>query len=229
MPLKLNNFKGYTIPLDKRLAADGRGLQDPRINDGFAKLSEALYIAERNAREEVAKRSQIQHKIVVQEKEKKEQELRALANRARMERSQTQETVPDSLVAGSEPEHEAKETEAARQEREQLREERRRDREREHRLDAYKGKRTKWNRDEERDTAEAMALGQAPAGVPTGGGEIQFDQRLMNQSQGLDSGFGDEEGSTTPCILLIIARLLCLFQANEFWSLRTSLPSSCGW
>lgn len=34
------NSKGYTIPLDKRLAADGRGLQTTRINDSFAKLSE---------------------------------------------------------------------------------------------------------------------------------------------------------------------------------------------
>lgn len=37
---------GYTIPLDKRLAADGRGLQETQINDNFAKLSEALYVAE---------------------------------------------------------------------------------------------------------------------------------------------------------------------------------------
>lgn len=44
-----NHFftQGYTIPLDKRLAADGRGLQDPHINDKFAKLAEALYIADR--------------------------------------------------------------------------------------------------------------------------------------------------------------------------------------
>ena len=38
------NPKGYTIPLDKRLAADGRGLQEVQINDNFAKLSEALAI-----------------------------------------------------------------------------------------------------------------------------------------------------------------------------------------
>ena len=36
----LQNPKGYTIPLDKRLAADGRGLQEVQINDNFAKLSE---------------------------------------------------------------------------------------------------------------------------------------------------------------------------------------------
>ena len=39
--------QGYTIPLDKRLAADGRGLQEHTINDNFAKLSQALYMADR--------------------------------------------------------------------------------------------------------------------------------------------------------------------------------------
>lgn len=38
----LQNPKGYTIPLDKRLAADGRGLQEVQINDNFAKLSEVI-------------------------------------------------------------------------------------------------------------------------------------------------------------------------------------------
>jgi len=40
-------YQGYTIPLDKRLAADGRGLQSVHINENFAKLAEALYIADR--------------------------------------------------------------------------------------------------------------------------------------------------------------------------------------
>ena len=43
----LLSFQGYTIPLDKRLAADGRGLQTVHINENFAKLAEALYIADR--------------------------------------------------------------------------------------------------------------------------------------------------------------------------------------
>jgi SNW domain-containing protein 1 len=36
--------------LDKRLAADGRGLQQVHINENFAKLAEALYIADRKVR-----------------------------------------------------------------------------------------------------------------------------------------------------------------------------------
>lgn len=35
------------MALDKRLAADGRGLQQVHVNENFAKMSEALSIAER--------------------------------------------------------------------------------------------------------------------------------------------------------------------------------------
>ncbi|KPV72312.1 uncharacterized protein RHOBADRAFT_46766 [Rhodotorula graminis WP1] len=81
------NNKGYTIPLDKRLAADGRGLQDVQINDRFAQFSEALYVADRHAREEVRQRALMQQKIASKEKEAKEENLRMMAQRAREERS----------------------------------------------------------------------------------------------------------------------------------------------
>merc|ERR1711911_148422 len=76
------NAKGYTIPLDKRLAADGRGLQQVHINEKFAKLAESLYIADRKARESVELRAQLQ-----KEKEKKEDTLRQLAQQVREERA----------------------------------------------------------------------------------------------------------------------------------------------
>lgn len=53
------NPKGYTIPLDKRLAADGRGLQTTTINEGFGKLMESLVTAENSARQAVELRSQV--------------------------------------------------------------------------------------------------------------------------------------------------------------------------
>lgn len=49
------NAKGYTIALDKRLAADGRGLRENQINEGFATFAESLYLAESHARDEVEK------------------------------------------------------------------------------------------------------------------------------------------------------------------------------
>ena len=81
------NARGYTIPLDKRLAADGRGLQETTINNKFASLTEALYVAERKASEDLRIRDQVRKKMSVLEKEQKERELRELAARARQERA----------------------------------------------------------------------------------------------------------------------------------------------
>lgn len=60
--------QGYTIPLDKRLAADGRGLQQTVINDKFASLSESLFMAESKAREAIQMRSNIQKQLHEKEK-----------------------------------------------------------------------------------------------------------------------------------------------------------------
>ena len=50
-------------------------------------MSEALYIADRKAREAVEMRAQIEKKLAQKEKEKKEQNLRDLAQKAREERA----------------------------------------------------------------------------------------------------------------------------------------------
>ena len=81
------NPKGYTIPLDKRMAAKGNHVTDVKINDNFAKFSEALFAADRAAREEVAARARIQAQLATKEREEKEQSLRNLAEKAREERS----------------------------------------------------------------------------------------------------------------------------------------------
>jgi SNW domain-containing protein 1 len=40
---QLENTRGYTILLEKRLAADGSGLREDTINPNFATLSESSY------------------------------------------------------------------------------------------------------------------------------------------------------------------------------------------
>lgn len=169
------NIKGYTIPLDKRLAADGRGLQDVHINDNFAKFSESLFIAERDSRTAIELRQSIQKKAASKEKDRREEELRLEAQKARDER------------AGIRPAaHEAAEV----AERDKMRMDRSRDRERERRIAAAApDKRNALARDKERDVSERIALGM-PATNTEGGG---FDSRLFNKSQGMDSGFkGDD-------------------------------------
>jgi SNW domain-containing protein 1 len=92
IPTCISNWKnprGYTIPLDKRLAADGRGLL-LSVNDvntkNFAALAESLSIAERQARQEVRLRALTQQKLVLAEAEEREAALRKLAQQARLER-----------------------------------------------------------------------------------------------------------------------------------------------
>ncbi|KAF8034164.1 hypothetical protein BT93_C0441 [Corymbia citriodora subsp. variegata] len=205
------NPKGYTIPLDKRLAADGRGLQEVQINDNFAKLSESLYVAEQKAREAVAMRSKVQKEMQLKEKERKEKELRALAQKARSERTgaappaavsiPTEKNDMEGVEMRGHYEREGerdrdypKETREEREERlqrEKIREARRRERERERRLeakDAAMGKKSKITRDRDRDISEKVALGMASAGAGRGG-EVMYDQRLFNQEKGMDSGF----------------------------------------
>lgn len=61
-------------------------LQEVAINDNFAKMTEALYVAEQSARQAVEMRSRVQRELAAKEKEKKDRELRELAIKARMDR-----------------------------------------------------------------------------------------------------------------------------------------------
>ncbi|KAL3944505.1 MAG: hypothetical protein SGBAC_001426 [Bacillariaceae sp.] len=202
------NTRGYTIPLDKRLAADGRGLREHTINPNFATLSESLYVAEGQARQEVRLRAQVQKKLAMQERDKREEELRELANQARLERSglpEQTETIdrpptPEDSNGEEEEEEETsscnrvEDTEEARaaKQREQLRQERRKERERELRQENnMEIKKRKLEAD--RDVSEKIALG-----VHTGtGGAGEVDSRLYNQSSGMDSGFGADDDYNT--------------------------------
>lgn len=178
------NAKGYTIPLDKRLAADGRGLQQVHINEKFAKMAEALYIADRKAREAVEARAQLEKKLAQKEKEKKEEQLRQMAQRAREERAGLSRYAAGGGNDG--------ETSAEVRERDEIREQRHRDRARDRNLArAAPDKRSKLQKEKERDISEQIALGMP--GKTQFSGEGQFDSRLFNTTKGMDSGYGDDE------------------------------------
>ncbi|KAL7297953.1 puff-specific protein Bx42 [Trichogramma pretiosum] len=174
------NAKGYTIPLDKRLAADGRGLQQVHINENFAKLAEALYIADRKAREAVETRAQLEKKLAQKEKEKKEDHLRQLAEKARNERAGLK------TAANLDKNEEILE-------REQLRQERHKERTRDRNLArAAPDRRSRLQRERERDVSEQIALG-LPAKNVNLTGDASFDQRLFNTQKGMDSGYAHDD------------------------------------
>lgn len=162
------NSKGYTIPIDKRVQADGRRLQEVYANEKFAVFGESLSLAERTAREEVRLRNEAHRMEKIKEAQEKEEQLRALAARAREERSRL-DVHSDLQTAEFE---------------------RKREIEREMRMERA-GKKIKAAAARERDITERVALGQpAPSKVSD-----THDTRLLNMASGLDSGFeaGEDE------------------------------------
>ncbi|KAF8930752.1 SKIP/SNW domain-containing protein [Dissophora ornata] len=198
------NAKGFTIPLDKRLAADGRGLQEVQINDKFASFAEALALATRHSQEDVRQRALMQQRVAQKEKETKEQSLRALAQRARDERAGIVSSAPADAEKdesprrgsgsddGSDDEDEDEAKQRAAREREALRRERQQERDKDLRMSRMgaEQKAKVMARSEGRDISEKVALGLAK---PTQSKDSMYDSRLFNQSSGLSSGFKDDE------------------------------------
>ncbi|KAL3478368.1 Pre-mRNA-processing protein 45 [Aspergillus californicus] len=203
------NPKGYTVPLDKRLAADGRGLQDVSINDKFAQFAEALFTADRHAREEVRLRAQMQQRLAEKEKAQKEDHLRALAQKARDERtggrrdsrssrspSGDRGRSRSSSAASYRSRTPDAEDEAA-QERDRVRRERRQDAERQLRQSRMGTERRiqAMAREQNRDISEKVALGLAK---PTQSSESMWDSRLFNQTSGMSTGFNEDNPYDKP-------------------------------
>ncbi|KAI1080656.1 SKIP/SNW domain-containing protein [Whalleya microplaca] len=199
------NPKGFTVPLDKRLAADGRGLQDVTINDKFAQFSEALFMADRHAREEVRQRALMQQRLAEKEKAQKEDNLRMLAQKAREERagasrrrdsrdsrdSRSRSRSYSSSDSGSDSDG------SDVREREKARQERRREEERKLRQSRMGAERRiqVMAREQNRDISEKIALGLAK---PTQQAESMYDSRLFNQTSGFDSGFNEDNPYDKP-------------------------------
>jgi SNW domain-containing protein 1 len=212
------NAKGYTIALDKRLAADGRGLRENQINEGFSTFAESLYLAESHAREEVEKRAIIEKKLAEKERVEKEETLRILASKAREEkyaianeiirskhdeianrdhdRDYERDSSDRDSKFGSIRVHGANANLSVR-ERENLRRQMAKEGEKEIRISRMgQEQRAKFlERMESRDISEKMALGQT---VPSSTGikssvESVFDQRLFDQSAGIGQGLADDE------------------------------------
>ena len=158
-----------------RLSADGRHLHDSTFSSRFPKLSESIYQAERNAREEIKAREDLQRKLLLKEGQSYEKKMQDIAAQARAERAHLlkieklgkRERTPD--------------------ERDSIRYERSREIERERRLEMAK-KKSKRDRNDDREIGEKIALGQAR---PTVSNDV--DQRLFNQNEGVDGGFGSDD------------------------------------
>jgi len=215
------NAKGFTVPLDKRLAADGRGLQDVTINDNFASFGEALQKAEVNARREVELRHQTQQRVAEKAKEAQEENLRKLAQQAREDReaarlpqrdgnarsrsrsvdSRSSYSSRSSRSASRSRSRSTNRRESAaehdRREREKVRRERREAAQREMRQKnmGHERRVEAMAREQNRDIGEKVALGLAK---PTQSKEAMYDSRLFNQSSGFATGFNEDQAYDKP-------------------------------
>ncbi|KAL3422874.1 pre-mRNA-processing protein 45 [Phlyctema vagabunda] len=199
------NPKGYTVPLDKRLAADGRGLQDVTINDKFAQFAEALFTADRHAREEVKQRALMQQRLAEKEKAQKEDHLRMLAQKAREDRAgagsgrrgSRSSRSRSGSYSDSESDRSGSDEEEEVREREKMRQEKRREEERKLRQSRMGAERRvqMMAREQNRDISEKVALGLAK---PTQSSEGMFDSRLFNRTSGFDSGFNEDQAYDKP-------------------------------
>lgn len=179
------------------------------INDNFAKFSEALFVADRHAREEVRQRSLMQQKLAQKDKASKEENLRLLAQRAREERgglappkptAESRAAMKSTLAAygsdsgsgsGDESDAPSEEDEDARKIRDDMRAEKRREREREMRMNnmGTEQRAKQLARQQNRDISEKVALGLAK---PTLTKDSMLDSRLFNQ-ESLGGSFAEED------------------------------------
>lgn len=204
------NPKGFTVPLDKRLAADGRGLNDVVINDKHASFAEAVKMAERHAREEVQQRAKMQQRLAEKEKMQKEDNLRALAQEARAERANAGRKRRDSgnsrdsrdsrsrSRSYSDSESDRSDSESSEiREREKARKEKQKEDERKLRQNRMGTERRMqvMAREQNRDISEKIALGMAK---PTQSKETMYDSRLFNQQSGFNSGINEDNPYDKP-------------------------------
>lgn len=193
VPPSISNWKnprGYTIPLEMRLSADGRTLRQHTINEKFANFADAMYITEQELRRAVEERNQIEQSNQYREYLKREDDMRQKAKEAKeqkeqamLEHMQAQREEGESVLTDKER--------RALMQRELIRTANRREQERELRMARAGINKTKIGRDGERDISERVALGQAQPTLS----DTLIDQRLMNQDGGIDGGFKDDDAN----------------------------------
>jgi SNW domain-containing protein 1 len=177
-----------------------------KINANFAKLSEALYAANQAAREEVQARARIQAQPAAKEREDKEQSLKLLVEKARREKydmycnqltvrleggtrrreswsPESEESAADYLSSEDE------DAQVGAREREELHQERKREAQRKMRMNnmGTVSRVRALAREQNRDISEKITLGLAKHSAA-----MDYDTRLFNQSEGMDSGLNED-------------------------------------
>jgi len=194
------NKKGFTIPLEMRLAADGRAANPPTINENFAKFSSALYASEKAVKKELEEKEQVRKQLAMEDLRKAEDKVRerALITRQRIEQSLNEGnasarygTQVDVISRFDKEGGERDEDDEGEKKRNEIRAMVRRDNVRTMRMETMGRHQKMQAKERERDIAERVALGEDVAGTgPTG---LNVDSRLLSRDKGMAAGHLDED------------------------------------
>lgn len=201
IPAALSSWKnpnGYTVALDKRLAADARynedNLRPHEISNGFSKLSEALDKADKRARQEIKLRAEAKRELAEQEAREKEERLRLLAQKAREERERERRERNSNYMQGR-----TRENEEA-QKREEIRRLKKRQVEKEVRMAKMSTteRLRALARSQGRDISDKVILGAAKA---TDDPEIQYDSRLFSKGANANAKRSEDQVYENPLFI----------------------------
>ena len=193
------NPKGLVIPLDIRLANDGRNLKEFQVNKNFSKFADVLFLAEKRARAEIEERNRIAESIQIKAELKKEEELREAAKQARLERKAINSGTSLSNISSVNTvrsdataefllgkKNERDELMREKNERNQLRALRKKEIENDRKVEMLNNNKRKYG-NKERDINEKIALGES------GKGNL-YDNKLYEKNINLKENDNSEDG-----------------------------------
>ena len=183
IPPAISNWKnnlGFTVSLDKRLAADGRGLEAPVISDRFASLANVMMNAEALGRAEIEERKHAVQKVREQQQDQTNRELAELANSSRLQaRAASQAPSEGDNTADADAARSSKALNG-------LLSDIKRDAERDYRLNRYKGSKASLA---QRSTADASSVSKSK-GMSS---EAIYDRRLFTRDDGAPATLGNDD------------------------------------
>ena len=193
------NPKGLVIPLDIRLANDGRNLKEFQVNKNFSKFADVLFLAEKRARAEIEERNRIAESIQIKAELKKEEELREAAKQARLERKAINSGTSLSNISSVNTvrsdataefllgkKNERDELMREKNERNQLRALRKKEIENDRKVEMLNNNKRKYG-NKERDINEKIALGESVKGN-------LYDNKLYEKNINLKENDNSEDG-----------------------------------
>ena len=186
------NSKGFLIPLQMRLSADGRVNKEFTINERFKKFTSALYNSEKEARKYLEEKKKLKKIMDLEEMKKQEEDLKESLNQAKRKKDELfDNTETESFITTKKKQNSKEETDLEKKQRDLIRFMVKKNIERDNRISNLSKKTQNQIDINERDINERVALGEKIGDFSNK--ELKLDPKLTEMPSGIDNGFkGDD-------------------------------------